>query len=65
MGFAFDFPLPLYGPVYTKALLGRDDAPNRGQCLHLLAELAKLAPEQRRLVVARMPELAVRALAEE
>ncbi|HYW16462.1 MAG TPA: terminase family protein [Allosphingosinicella sp.] len=64
-GFAFDFQLPLYGPVYTKSLLGRADVPNRGQCLHLLAELAKLRPEQRRLVVARMPELAVRALAEE
>ncbi|MGA9583636.1 MAG: terminase family protein [Allosphingosinicella sp.] len=64
-GFAFDFPLPLYGPVYTKSLLGREEVPNRGQSLYLLAELAKLTPEQRRLVIARMPVLAVRALAEE
>ena len=65
MGFAFDFPLPLYGPVFTKGLLGPDSVPGRGECLHILAELAKLPPEQRRLVIARMPEPAVRALAEE
>jgi phage terminase large subunit-like protein len=64
-GFAFDFPLPLYGPVYTKALLGRDEEPNRGQSLHILVELARLTPGRRRLVIARMPELAVKALAEE
>ncbi|HEX8467213.1 MAG TPA: terminase family protein [Allosphingosinicella sp.] len=64
-GFAFDFPLPLYGPVFAKALLGREDVPNRGQCLHILVELAKLPPEQRRLVIARIPIPARRALAEE
>jgi phage terminase large subunit-like protein len=65
MGHAFDFPLPLFGPVFTKSLLGRGQVPGRGQALHILAELAKLTPGQRHLVIARMAAPAVRALAEE
>jgi phage terminase large subunit-like protein len=64
MSFAFDFPLPP-NLVETKSLFDADDVPTRGQCLHILVELAALEPALRRRVLAVMPPLAVRALAEE
>jgi phage terminase large subunit-like protein len=65
VSFAFDFPVPIYGPVFTKGLLRRSEVPGRGQCLTLLAELTALAPPLRRRAIARLPAPAVRALAEE
>jgi phage terminase large subunit-like protein len=65
MGFAFDFPYPLHGPIETKSLLGPNEAPNRGQCLHILSELAAIEPERRARIIAKIPIPARRALAEE
>ena len=65
MSFAFRSPPDGSGPILTKALLGPGDIPTPAQCVHILAELARLERPQRRRVLARMAPPAVRALAEE
>ncbi|HEX8527657.1 terminase large subunit domain-containing protein, partial [Allosphingosinicella sp.] len=55
------FPLA----VFTKSLLRDREKPTPAESLHILGELARLTRPQRRIVIRLLPELAVRALAEE
>ncbi|MFL6846653.1 MAG: DNA-packaging protein [Allosphingosinicella sp.] len=65
MSFAFRFPAPLDGPVFTKSLLGPGEIPSQTQCVHILADLATLPRWMRRRVIASLPVPAQRALAQE
>ena len=58
-------PVPFSDRIFTKALVGDGEVPDRRICLHILRELARLPVWKRRIVIRTLPTPAVRALAEE